>query len=231
MGLRGSCVLLVVVTLALHLLPWSNTFRSSIFLLYIQLRYWLEGQPLSSARNDALYFMVSAGVPTEDMFPGAAAAHQENRRRILRPVLPNDDHITAVCKVSMYTEMISGDRDPQCYNLGENSWGIHNMDTQDPVTTEDRVDKYIGACKEIYDSLDKDGEQRRILDRMTPTIKFNVTTPADILSDPMSIERLRQERARIADGRPDLSSRWKAAEDLGPHASKYISSGFRPVRE
>uniref|UniRef100_A0A7S0A3G8 JmjC domain-containing protein n=1 Tax=Pyrodinium bahamense TaxID=73915 RepID=A0A7S0A3G8_9DINO len=152
----------------------------------------------------------------------------QGRRQLLH-VQPGDDHITAICKVSMYTEMItSSDLD------GKNSLpmpGPFNLDTMDPVSTEDRVRAYVQACREVYEGLDKDGPQRRILDGLVPEQKVNVTTPYRLPLSHDLIVGARNHRNRVASERPGHAHRWKPLEEIGEHGRFYGRTKIRPVVE
>uniref|UniRef100_A0A7S2ALE2 JmjC domain-containing protein n=1 Tax=Alexandrium andersonii TaxID=327968 RepID=A0A7S2ALE2_9DINO len=149
--------------------------------------------------------------------------------RELLPPQPGDDRLTALCKVAMYTELVTA-----TFIEGQDPFmpaGFNNMDTYDPVPTMDRVLSFIQACKEVYTSLDKDGPQRKLLDNMTLEKAYGKTTPNKPTTNAETIDWARKQRYVVAEQRPLHSEKWKEAKDIPDYGMMYMRSTIRPVKE
>jgi len=177
-----------------------------LFYTYIVLEAWNDGIPLRQAVKDMVYEM------SETMY-GPWLLLNGRFSKVKVPVEQDDDHVTAVCKTSLYVKPTE---------VGLHPWSI--CDTADPVTTEERMAAYVQSCREVYEGFEPGSAHRVALDAFKPGLGLpvevpNVTAPFyhGAHSWPEA-EAHRAARDAEAARRPDLSSRWVPLEELEPAA-------------
>jgi len=223
--MRFKCLAVLAILVAVLAVMWQGfclrhpTANAEILLLVYQvLLYWHQGFTVEQAVKDLAYYLVSVGSTSLVFLPSQRLPGADVQ------FLPTDDHVTGVCKTSLYTNLVSD-------GVGTINPYIHAMQTSDPVSAAERVRLYLQACMEIYGELDPKGQQKQVLDRMTPGLGVNKTTPVPILaSEPDGFANRLKKRAEESEARPDFSKHWVPPEELGPYAQAYVRHGFRPVR-
>jgi len=183
-------------------LPMVILPKDWAFMAYFVLDEWRDGFSIGTAVKDACYAMNSMGWPSMSFVNVPPSSTQ-------KAIGPLDDHATAVCTISMYLK-VTEVQAPQ-----------YLMDTADPVSTAERAEAYLKACREVYAAL-APGRQRAILDALphllgTPVEVQNITAP--IYHGPKTLEEyfaMRARRDAAAAAKPDLAPRRQNATEAEP---------------
>jgi len=192
----------------------------TLIVQYIAFEAWNDGISMPQAIKDAIYML--SEVPGSPFQPLNGKLSSEQM-----PVVASDDHITAVCKTSLYLKTTEVPV----------TWPV--LDTADPVPTKERLEAYVQACREVYQALEQGSEHRAVLDAFHPRMGVSVDWPnvtSPIFHGPLDEEayiKFRQMRDQVAAERPSLEARRKPAVELEPeYARERIAfNSVQPVVE
>merc|ERR1711904_359849 len=106
-------------------------------------------------------------------------------------------------------------------------------DTADPVTTSERIEQYLAACRNVYEGLR--GPHLSALQSLKPSEDMvgerNITVP--VVPVPVSVAKLHCSND-ASECLHESNRHWKTEAELledHPDAAEMLSGGFRPIRD